>query len=196
MSTRFVSDFAARRLQAIPKMTVWSEFTPLCIKYKAVNLGQGFPNFEVPSEIMKHANAAINDPDPLSQQYSRMLGHPKLVDQIAKRHSKALGRQIDGMNEVCVCNGTTQALNLCSMAFVNPDEQVLVIEPFFDLYDNDIMIAHGQSKFVPLHPAGTTANEWTLDFEALDKTIASNPKKIKALIQYHNITLKIIHIKK
>ena len=182
MTSRFVSDFAAKRLQSIPKMTVWSEFTPLCAKYKAVNLGQGFPNFDVPQEIMKHANAAINDPDPLSQQYSRMLGHPKLVDQIAKRYTKTLGRNIDGLSEVCVCNGTTQALNLCTSAFVNPDEQVLVIEPFFDLYDNDIMIAHGKSKFVPLRPAGNTANEWTLDFDALDKTISSSDKKIKALM--------------
>jgi aspartate/methionine/tyrosine aminotransferase len=90
-----------------------------------------------------------------------------------------LGRAI-APEEIVVCNGTTQALNLCTMAFVNPDEEVIVIEPFFDVYDNDVQLAHGRSRFVPLKPAGSTANEWTLDMDLLQSKITKG--KTKAII--------------
>jgi aspartate/methionine/tyrosine aminotransferase len=177
--SRMASRFAAERLKDIPTMTVWTEFTPMCVKYGAVNLGQGFPNFAPSELIRKHAAAAVADPDPLSQQYARGWGDLRLVGELQKRYTALLGRDV-GVEEVMVCNGTTQALNLCTTAFVNPEEEVIVIEPYFDLYDNDVMIAHGRTKFVPLRPAGTTSNEWTLDMALLESRITKG--KTKAIV--------------
>lgn len=186
------SKYAARRLNNIPKVTVWTEFTPACAKHSAINLAQGFPSWAPTSMVLRHAGEASSDPAPLAQQYAPQRGHPLLLAQLQKKYSSWLSRDI-ALEELCVCNGTTQALNIVMTAFVNPEEEVVVFEPYFDLYDNDIALAHGQSKFVPLRPDASKplANEWKCDFEELERAVVKGKTKGILLNTPQNVPGKV-----
>jgi kynurenine--oxoglutarate transaminase/cysteine-S-conjugate beta-lyase/glutamine--phenylpyruvate transaminase len=82
--------------------TVWTEFTPLAIKHQAVNLGQGFPDFEAPEFVLAAAQKAVACN---LNQYTRSQGHLRLVNALAKYYSPQFGRQIDPLSEIVVTIG-------------------------------------------------------------------------------------------
>jgi aspartate/methionine/tyrosine aminotransferase len=171
--------FAARRLDQVPATTVWAEFTPLAAKMGAINLGQGFPAYAPDTFVLSRAGTATSDPAPLAQQYCRPLGDMRLVSYLQERYTRSLGRSVQP-DEILVTNGVTQGLSLVMMAFINPGDEVLIFEPFFDLYENDINIAHGIPKIIQLEPHGTTANDWAVDFDKIRAAIT--PGKTKAIL--------------
>lgn len=178
------SKYAARRTANIPKVTIWTEFSGYCAQHakSVVNMGQGFPNFNTPQYVLDFARDAVSDP--AAQQYAPQRGHPALIDALARRYSRTLQRPI-AADEICICNGTTQALSIAMTAFVNPEEEVIIFEPYFDLYGNDIELAHGQIKMVPLVPprdsrAAPYANAWALDFDVLEAAVT--PGKTKGIL--------------
>jgi aspartate/methionine/tyrosine aminotransferase len=185
-----LSQWAAKRVANIATATVWSEFTPLAVKHNAINLGQGFPSFAPEQFITDNAVAALQSPDPLHQQYCRGLGHMELVGGVQKRYSALLGRAV-AENEVQVTNGCTQGLNIAVNALVNKGDEVIVMEPFFDVYTNDVWLSDGELKFVQLTPGGTTANEWTLDMAALRAAVTPGKTKVIMLNTPQNIPGKV-----
>jgi kynurenine---oxoglutarate transaminase / cysteine-S-conjugate beta-lyase / glutamine---phenylpyruvate transaminase len=127
--------------------TVWHEFSPLAREYKAINLGQGFPGWDTPDFVKKAAVEAINNG---ANQYARAAGYVPLVDNIAKDYSKTLGREINPLTEVVITSGATGAICSSLQSLINHGDEVVIFEPFFDIYTAQIEIAGGTPVVVPL----------------------------------------------
>jgi aspartate/methionine/tyrosine aminotransferase len=192
---RFVTkDYSAKRIQTFGE-SIWSEFQQLAAKYKVVNLGQGFPDWD-PEQFTLQALA--NTASKPVHQYARAHGDLQLVNSIAKMYSgdkyNGFDREIEPLTEVMVVNGASDGLTVCLNAFINPGDEVVCIEPFFDCYDKMVESVGATPLYVPLRPPknahDSTAQEWTLDEKELRASIT---KKTRALILNtpHNPTGKI-----
>ncbi len=155
----------AQRVQSFGQ-TVFAEFTALAIEHSAVNLGQGFPNFAAPDFIKEAAQEAIARD---LNQYARAAGHPRLVNAIAEVYSPLFGRQLDPLQEIVVTVGATEGIYATIQALVDPGDEVILIEPFYDSYPASVIMAGGTPVYVPLRPAAdaTRAEQWQLDFDEL-----------------------------
>lgn len=116
-----------------------TEFTPLAQKYNAVNLGQGFPDFSAPQFLIEAAQKAIGEG---VNQYTRAQGHLRLVKALAKYYGPLLNREIDPMTEVVTTIGATEALYSTISSCINPGDEVVLIEPFYDSYPCDVSNNH------------------------------------------------------
>jgi kynurenine--oxoglutarate transaminase/cysteine-S-conjugate beta-lyase/glutamine--phenylpyruvate transaminase len=179
------------------KATVWSEFARLAQENKVVNLGQGFPDWLPPKFAVDSLVEAALDSAQSPHQYTRPGGHPALVKQLARRYSTHLRREIDPMAEVAVTVGASQALFMTLQTLVGPGDEVILFEPFFDLYVNQVKLAGGTPVFVPLRfvpydESGETitGGEWVLDPHVLNKAVNQKTKAI-VLNSPHNPTGKI-----
>ncbi|OMJ75991.1 hypothetical protein SteCoe_24753 [Stentor coeruleus] len=153
--------------------TVWTEFTPLALKHQAINLGQGFPNFACPQFVKDALTEAVNNNE---NQYSRPAGFPMLVEEIAKIYSVKHNRKIDPMTEVAVCYGASEALFNVSMALINPGDEVIVIDPSFDIYIPQICIPGGIPIRVSLEPPVDDVSPWTINFDKLEAAFNNKTK--------------------
>lgn len=168
----------AKRIETFGE-TVWSEFTPLAQKYQAVQLGQGFPDFPAPDFVLAAAQTAIHNN---LNQYTRMQGHPRLVKALANTYSPLFGRELDPMNDILVTVGATEGIFAVISALVNPGEEVIMLEPFYDAYPTDTILNEGVPVYVPLRPPKvpkgtiTSANDWKLDFDELESKITPKSK--------------------
>ena len=181
--TEAPSSVPANRLAGTGSPTVWSEFGQLAAETGAVNLGQGFPDWQPPEFVVEQAQAALAEG---FHQYTRPAGHPPLVEVLAKRYSSHLGRTIDPMTEVAVTVGASQALYLTLQALVNPGDEVVLMEPAFDLYYGQVKLAGGVAVPVPLG-VDEEARGWRLDVAALERACTSRTKLI-VLNSPHNPT--------
>ncbi|KAG1714363.1 Kynurenine--oxoglutarate transaminase 3 [Nymphon striatum] len=148
---RMASIKAADRLKG-QKDSIWVEFVQLAAENKPLNLGQGFPDFAAPPEVQQALNEANNSSNTNMHQYTRSFGHPRLVTQLKKLYSKLINRDIDPMKEILVSVGAYESLFCSIMAFINPGDEVIIIEPFFDCYEPMCKIAGGKPVFIPLRP--------------------------------------------
>jgi len=146
--------------------TVFAEFTALANATGAVNLGQGFPNFAAPDFVKEAAQAAIGSD---LNQYARSAGHPRLVNALSQVYGPLFGRPLDPMQEIVVTVGATEGIFATVQALVNPGDEVILIEPFYDSYPAAVIMAGGTPVYVPLRgPAGSrSAAEWVLDMDEL-----------------------------
>jgi len=163
--------------------TVFTTYTRLAQQHNAVNLGQGFPDFPPPEFALSALRDAASGP----QQYAPLPGMPALLEAVAAKMSASLGRDISAPQHVQVTVGATEALFAAMQAFVNPGDEVVVLEPFYDAYPADIVIAGGVPRFVALELQG---NDWQLDFEALERAFTNKTKAI-ILNTPHNPTGKV-----
>ena len=148
--------------------TVWSEFGALAasLKDKAINLGQGFPNWAPPDFVLEASMAAMTQG---SHQYTRTAGHPSLITTLAARYSMHLEREVKPESQVAITIGASQALFLSLQTLLSPGDEVILMEPFFDLYLGQIRLAGGTPVFVPLIPRDD--GSWHLDMELLRSKI-------------------------
>lgn len=179
------------------KPTVWTEFARLSQENEVVNLGQGFPDWLPPKFAVDSLVEAALDSAQSPHQYTRPAGHPALVKQLARRYSAHLRHDIDPMSEVAVTVGASQALYLTLQTIVGPGDEVILFEPFFDLYVNQVKLAGGTPVFVPLRfvpydESGETitGGEWVLDADTLKEAVNQKTKAI-ILNSPHNPTGKI-----
>nr|CAB3228111.1 kynurenine--oxoglutarate transaminase 3-like [Phallusia mammillata] len=178
MSSRFIP---SKRYDGVDR-NVWIEFTTLAAECKAVNLGQGFPDFSPPEHI-KQALADVAAVDSVATyQYTRGVGHPRLVKTMSKLFSPLFGIEIDALKDILITIGGYGALYASISAFIEHEDEVIIVEPFFDCYEPMVKIAGGIPKFIPLKPkskesAGTSAG-WTLDRDELEKMFNKNTKAI------------------
>lgn len=174
--------FLSKRCKDLPKTSVFSMFTALANQHKAINLGQGFPDYKPESFVLEAAQAATATENPLMQQYSRSQGQPHLVQSLAKYYSGHMGRAVDPMSEVLVTMGASEALFCTIMSFVDPGDEVIVLEPFYDMYPADTLFAGGTPVYVPLRAKpedgqkGLFAKDWYLDTEELKAAISPKTK--------------------
>lgn len=129
--------------------TVWTEFTPLAIKNNAVNLGQGFPSFKAPGFAKQAIIEATNSDE---NQYARSQGFPPLVQEIARVYGKKHKRNINPLTEIVVTTGASEAIMCALISMVDPGDEVVIIEPCFDLYIPQTQVAGGIPIGVPLNP--------------------------------------------
>lgn len=192
----------AQRLAGGFGPTVWSEFgslgSELAEKSAAgecewgdehglVNLGQGFPDFAPPDFVRMAAVEALSMD---CHQYTRPAGHPPLVKVLAERYSHHLGREILPMEEVAVTVGCSQALYVTMQCLVRAGDEVVLLEPFFDLYIGQIRMAGGTPRYVPLKPTPGEKKGWALDVAALEEAMGPRTR-VLVLNSPHNPTGKV-----
>ena len=151
--------------------SVIREMTREAMKYGAVNLSQGFPDFAAPEDIKRVAMQAIADD---VNQYAITWGAKDFRQAIARKTKWYLGLEIDPETEITVTCGSTEGMIAAMMATVDPGEEVIVFEPFYENYAPDAILSDAKPRYVPLR-----APDWSFDREEL--RAAFNPKT-KAII--------------
>ena len=141
----------AKRLEPFGE-TVFATWSRLAVEHNAINLGQGFPDFDAPDFVKEAAIKAIRDGD---NQYSRSAGHLALVQAIADTFEIP----VDPMDEVTVTCGSTETIAAAILGLINPGDEVIVIEPFYDSYLACLSMAGAQVKIVTLHAPEFKLNE-------------------------------------
>ena len=133
----------------LPKVgtTIFSVMSQLATQHKAINLGQGFPDFDGPQALRDALTAAMNSG---KNQYAPMTGVPKLREQIALKTEKLYGRKVSADTEVTVTSGATEALFAAIAAVVHAGEEVIVLDPCYDSYEPAIELAGGRAVHIPL----------------------------------------------
>ncbi|XP_040013177.1 kynurenine--oxoglutarate transaminase 1 [Xiphias gladius] len=171
----------ARRTDGVDK-NVWVELTQMAADYKAVNLGQGFPDFSPPPFIQEAFHEALRGGPPM-HQYTRAFGHPPLVKRLAQFFSRIVGHEIDPLEDILVTVGAYQALFYAFQALVDEGDEVIIIEPFFDCYQPMAKMAGGKAVYVPLRPkveGGTVlaSGDWVLSAEELATKFTPRTKAV------------------
>ena len=133
----------------LPKVgtTIFSVMSQLATQHKAVNLGQGFPDFDGPQSLRDALAVAMNSS---KNQYAPMTGVPKLREQIALKTEKLYGRKVSADNEITVTSGATEALFAAIAAVVHSGDEVIVLDPCYDSYEPAIDLAGARAVHIPL----------------------------------------------
>lgn len=151
--------------------SVIREMTRLAGRYGATNLAQGFPDFPAP-EILKRAAAEAIDSD--VNQYSITWGAKPFRDAIAAKYARDYALDFDPEREVTVCCGATEGMIAAMLALIDPGDEVIVFEPFYENYNPDAQLSGAKARYVTLRPP-----DWSFDREELRR--AFNPRT-KAII--------------
>jgi N-succinyldiaminopimelate aminotransferase len=167
--------------------TIFSEMSRLAAQLGAVNLGQGFPDFDGPEAIKQAAMEAIRSG---ANQYAITTGSPTLRQAIAEHARRFYGQTIDPDREVTVTAGATEAIFDSVMGLVNPGDEVVLFEPFYDSYLASVVMAGGVPRFVPLRPPEDPAGAWWFDEQELERTF-SNKTTLCIVNTPHNPTGKL-----
>ena len=129
--------------------SVIRRMTRISDEHGAINLSQGFPDFDPPQEIMDAlAKAAHEGP----HQYSITFGAKNFRDALAKKQGKAIGREIDPDTEIVVTCGGTEAMMATMMTICNPGDKVMVFSPFYENYGADAILSGAEPIYIPLVP--------------------------------------------
>ena len=150
--------------------SVIRRMTRVSLQYNAVNLSQGFPDFDPPREILDRlAEVARED----YHQYSITWGAQNFREALAEKQSRLMGRKIDANGEIVVTCGSTEAMMAAMMTVVNPGDRVIVFSPFYENYGADAILSGAEPIYVPLHPP-------TFEFRAeeLEAAFRQNPKAL------------------
>jgi aspartate/methionine/tyrosine aminotransferase len=150
--------------------SVIREMTRLALQYGAVNLSQGFPDFAAPEEIKRAAQEAIAAD---VNQYAITWGAKSLRNAIAAKFERTGAFAIDPEREITVCCGSTEAMVSTMMAIINPGDEVIVFEPFYENYGPDAILSGATPRFVKLH-----APDWRIDPDELAAAFTPATKAI------------------
>lgn len=128
--------------------SIFTEMTVLANRHGAINLAQGFPDFPGPEFVLEAARREIAEGP---NQYAPSRGDPELCAAVAETVGARHGCEYDPATEVLVTNGATEALHLAFLAFVEPGDEVVMLEPTYDAYLGDCSVAGGVPRVVTLH---------------------------------------------
>ena len=190
----------AERIRNEPE-SVWVEFIQLALDNKPLNLGQGFPDFAAPKylvESLENATRLLGGKDieyaknVLHHQYTRSFGHPRLVRALKRYYAdfRNFTKLQDEKQQILVTVGAYEALFVSLMAFVQPGDQVILIDPAFDAYAPIVQMAGGQSVFVPLvrrqlankqSGDNLTTEKFELDMDKLGKLMSNGKSRVLVL---------------
>jgi L-glutamine---4-(methylsulfanyl)-2-oxobutanoate aminotransferase len=164
-------------------VTIFTEMTQLALEHDAINLGQGFPDWDGADFVKDAAAQAVKEGG--HDQYPPSQGILPLRQAIATRYGPLLGRGIDPAEEVTITSGCTEALAASLLGLVNPGDEVILIEPYYDAYPADVAMAGAVPRYVTLHQP-----HFALDPDELE---AAFNEKTKAIIvnNPHNPTGRV-----
>jgi aspartate/methionine/tyrosine aminotransferase len=158
------------------KESVIREMTRLALHRGAVNLAQGFPDFSAPAEIKAAAQQAIDDD---INQYSVTWGAKPFRDAIAGYYRRFYAVDVDPQTEITVCCGATEGMVATMLALLNPGDEVVVFEPFYENYWPDSLLSAATCRYVPLR-----APDWT--FDAAELRAAFSPRTRAVVVNSPN----------
>ncbi len=164
-----MKEFSSERALRFTESVI-RDMTRVCLKHNGVNLAQGFPDFAAPAEIKDAAVKAIRDD---FNQYAITWGTPALRQAISEKFAAYNGVKWDPEKEITVCCGATECMISSLMAIVNPGEEVIVFEPFYENYGPDTILCGATPRFITLHEP-----EWHFDEKELARTFNDKTKAI------------------
>jgi aspartate/methionine/tyrosine aminotransferase len=150
--------------------SVIREMTRLAQEYDAINLAQGFPDFPAPEPVKQAAIAAIEAD---LNQYPITWGEPSIRQALADAYLRWYGITVDPEREVCVTCGATEAMIAAMIGCLDPGQEVIVFEPFYENYGADAIIAGASPRYVTLHEPG-----WTFDEAELAAAFSNRTRAI------------------
>ena len=150
--------------------SVIRRMTRVSLQYGAVNLSQGFPDFEPPREILQRL-AEVSRED--FHQYSITWGAQNFREALAEKQWRFMGRRIDPNSEIVVTCGSTEAMMAAMMTVANPGDKVIVFSPFYENYGADTILSGAEPIYVPLYPP-----EFNFDADELEAAFRQHPKAL------------------
>ena len=150
--------------------SVIREMTRLAMKHNAVNLAQGFPDFPADPAIKEAARAAIEADD---NQYAITWGQKPLRDALVEKFARTQGVTVDPEREITVTCGSTEAMMAVMLALINPGDEAVIFEPFYENYGPDVILSGAQPRFVSLRPP-----DWSFDHDELAAAFGPRTKAI------------------
>ena len=166
--------------------TIFTLMSALANEVNAINLSQGFPDFDTSSKLIELVNTAMHNGN---NQYAPMPGVMALREQIALKTEKLYGAVYNPETEITITAGGTQAIFTAITAVVNPNDEVIIFEPAFDCYAPAIKLAGGIVKSLELEPPDYRIN-WDMV-----KRLINNKTRMIILNSPHNPTATILHKK-
>lgn len=173
--------YMARRVQHYGT-TIFTEMTNLANEYGAVNLGQGFPNFGAPEFVKEAARQAIAAD---INQYPPAIGRKRLRDALAAKYARHYGMEIDPASQIVAMHGATECLFATIQSLVDPGDEVIIFEPYFDTYVPCVEFAGGTPVYYTLQ-----APDWHIDPDQL-AALFSDKTKLILINTPHNPTGKV-----
>ena len=171
-------DPLAARLRSIPP-TIFSEMSALATRTGAINLGQGFPDVDGPASVIEAATRALHEG---ANQYAPGIGVPALREAVARHQQRHYGLELDPDTEVRVTTGCTEGIAAALLGLVDPGDEVVVLEPFYDSYVAMIEMSGGVRRPVTLR-----APDYRLDVDELRAAVTPRTKLV-LLNSPHNPT--------
>ena len=168
----------ATRLRTVPP-TIFSEMSALAVRTGAVNLGQGFPDVDGPPSVIAAAVDALRDG---RNQYAPGIGVPALRQAVAAHQARHYGLELDPDSQVVITTGCTEAIAGAMLGLVEPGDEVIVLEPYYDSYVAMIEMAGGVRRPVTLR-----APDFRLDVDALRAAVSPRSRFV-LLNSPHNPT--------
>lgn len=147
--------------------SIFSEMTRLAQERSAVNLSQGFPDFDGPPEIVEAAVASLRGG---MNQYGRSMGLPALVEQIARHQERCYGLTVDPLTEVCAMAGATEGIAAAMLGLLEAGDEVVLFEPYYDGYPAALAMAGATARVVTLRFPDFKIDEAALRAVITDKT--------------------------
>lgn len=169
-----------QRLQPFGE-TVFATMSARAVQHSAVNLGQGFPDSDGPPRMLEVAQQQIRSGN---NQYGPGRGLPELRAAVARQQQRRYGLRYDAESEVLVTVGATEAITATVLGLVEPGDEVIVMDPYYDAYAAAIALAGATRVAVPLH---ADAGTWKLDAEAVREAVTDRTALI-ILNNPHNPT--------
>ena len=150
--------------------SVIRRMTRIANQYNAINLSQGFPDFDPPKEILNRLEQVAHED---FNQYAITWGAQNFRDALAKKQSKYMNLDLDSNKNIVITCGSTEAMMAAMMSVCDPNDKVIVFSPFYENYGADTILCGADPIYVPLHPP-----VFNFDKEELENAFKQNPKAL------------------
>lgn len=150
--------------------SVIRRMTRIANQYDAINLSQGFPDFDPPKEILNRLEQVAHED---YNQYAITWGAQDFRDALAKKQSKYMNLDLDSNKNIVITCGSTEAMMAAMMSVCDPNDKVIVFSPFYENYGADTILCGANPIYVPLHPP-----VFNFDREELENAFKQNPKAL------------------
>ena len=164
-------------------VTIFSVMTALANEHKAINLSQGFPDFDVDPKLIERVHTHMHSG---ANQYAPMPGMPVLREKIARKVKQCYGADYDPATEITVTSGATEALFAAVAAVVRRDDEVIIFEPAYDAYAPVVTLNGGIPRFIQLK-----SPDYSIDWDAV-KDVVSTKTRLIIMNSPHNPTGSIL----